>query len=71
MEAKLAVGEQGDHSTRKGTIIDNSPMIQKRLHEIGDWQEVIPEPLMDDKYSISKWLNELFGNSVRRDSKRL
>jgi hypothetical protein len=40
-------------------------MMQRKVHTIEDWQEVIPEPLMDDKFSLSRWLNELFGNSLR------
>jgi hypothetical protein len=40
-------------------------MMQRKVHTIEDWQEVIPEPLIDDKFSLSRWLNELFGNSLR------
>jgi hypothetical protein len=68
IEANLAIGQQRDSPSEQPTVIDTSAMMQKRIHEIGDWQDVIPEPFIDDKYSISKWLNELFGNRLCRDS---
>jgi hypothetical protein len=49
-------------------VLDTPAMIQRKLHSIGDWQEVIPEPLIDDKFSLSRWLNELFGNDLHRES---
>lgn len=66
IEAKVAISEQGDISAKEPTVLDTSTMMHKRLHEIGDWQEVIPEPFMDDKYSISKWLNDIFGYRPRK-----
>jgi hypothetical protein len=47
-------------------LYDISPMLGKRLHTIEDWQTVMPRSLVDAKSSISKWLNELFGNLSRK-----
>jgi hypothetical protein len=35
--------------------------LEKGLHRIEDWAEVFPEPLTQENYGISRWLNELFG----------
>jgi hypothetical protein len=68
IEAELAVGKRRDSSVEETTVLDTSTMIQRKLHTIGNWQEVIPEPLIDDKFSLSRWLNKLFGNGLRRES---
>lgn len=68
IEVELAVGKGRDSSVEETTVLDTSTMIQRKLHTIGDWQEVIPEPLIDDKFSLSRWLNELFGNDLRKES---
>lgn len=62
IEAELAIGKRGDSSVEEMAILDTSTIMQRKLHTIGDWQEVMPEPLNDDKFSLSTWLNELFGN---------
>jgi hypothetical protein len=62
-EANMAVVEAGSSSTQAGKDLDTSDMIHKQIHTIEDWQTVLPGPLGEAKNGISKWLNELFGNS--------
>ncbi len=64
-KAELAVGLKGDSPVTEKTVLDTSTMLQQRVHTINDWQEVIPEPLIDDKFSLVRWLNELFGTGLR------
>jgi hypothetical protein len=44
-------------------VFDTQSMIQKKVHMIEDWEDVLPEPLAGTKIGISKWLNELFGKA--------
>jgi hypothetical protein len=66
IEAELAVGKGGDSAVEESVVLDTSTIMQRKLHTIGDWEDVIPEPLIDDKFSLSRWLNELFGNDLRK-----
>lgn len=68
IDAELVVGKGRDSAVGELAVFDTSTMIQRKLHTIGDWQDVIPEPLIDDKFSLSRWLNKLFGNDLRRES---
>jgi hypothetical protein len=38
-------------------------LLGRDLHKIGDWAEVLPEPMAQANFGISKWLNNLFGKS--------
>jgi hypothetical protein len=38
-----------------------SGFLEKDLHKIEDWVEVLPEPVAQENYGVSRWLNELFG----------
>jgi hypothetical protein len=51
-QAEISIAEE---------TLDNSAMLNKRLHEIENWQRLIPQSLVDTNFGISKWLNELFG----------
>jgi hypothetical protein len=60
---------QADLTLNGKDILEMQPQGSKRshgflgkdLHRIEDWAEVLPEPLTQENYGVSRWFNELFG----------